>query len=104
MEAKRIYKLRNSPGLKGTLSKALTFLYTKGQLSPAFKGRSKQFELWSKHKAPGGRVIALGSNCHPTFFEPLQAEEVIQIDLKPFEYVNVVADAERLTKGSDIYK
>lgn len=99
MDAKHLYEMRNSSGLKGVLTRIIVFVYRKVRLPAFFRQSLCRTKIWNEYKAgSGGRVLALGSNSPPEYFREIRARELIQIDIKKFEFVDMVVDAEILSE------
>ena len=99
MDARSLYHAAATmPGLKGRLLRALVRVYR--LTPPSVPGRREPIEE-PYHRYLGGRgeVVLLGSNHPPEALA--QFESVTQVDIKPLEHVDVVADAEELPRTFD---
>jgi SAM-dependent methyltransferase len=103
MEAKELYELRNERSLRGRIMRALVHLHKNGRPSRWYPRAVRneppmQDRLFQQHLGGQGDVLLLGSNLPPEALGGLRSGRVTQVDRKEFPHVNLVADAEELTR------
>jgi SAM-dependent methyltransferase len=97
MDAKRLYELRKSTGLRGSIIRVLVFIYLKIRPPyphPLRRQHVKAFESYLNGK---GRILMLGSSLPPARLKGFGEAEVVQLDIQKFPNVDIVADAETMS-------
>lgn len=95
MDIKTLYELRTDRGFRGRLISALVWSYQNIRPPSPYPERNQQFRLFEKYLSGKGSTLLIGSNLPP---ERLKGyERVTQIDLKRFEHIDQVVNAEEMS-------
>lgn len=98
MDAKAFYELRHEKSVVGSLVRAAVSVYTKARPPRPYRTRNQEAQVFERHLGARGDVLLLGSNLPPEKLEAYKGQRVAQLDRKPLPHVDIVADAEALSK------
>ena len=97
MDARKLYEMRTQPGIIGWAVRLLVFIYTRVRPPHPYPGRNQQFRVFGDYLQGRGDILLLGSNLSRGVCNEFGNSRVVQVDIKPMENVDVVANAEELT-------
>ena len=96
MDARSLYEsAKTRTGVRGFILRGLVFLYV--HVRPRWPGRgNRRIEVFQRYLGGRGDVLLIGSGEPPKALSGFGSNKLIQLDMKPLEHVDVVADAEEL--------
>jgi SAM-dependent methyltransferase len=97
MDAKALYDRRLQGGFVGWAARVLSFVYLRVRPPAAYDEHDTELRVFTEHVKTAGRVLLLGSNLAPDVLKRRGYSDVVQLDVKQYENVDVVADAETMS-------
>lgn len=97
MDAKALYERRLDGGTIGLLARALSYVYLRLRPPAAYDEHASEAAVFRDHVPATARVLLLGSNVAPPLLAHRGYRDAVQLDIKAYEHVDVVADAESMS-------
>jgi SAM-dependent methyltransferase len=94
MEAADFYNLRKKKGFLSCIIRLFVFINLKIRPPRLFPSRNQQVSIYNRFFDKDAQVLLLGSNLSKEFLTKFNTKHLKQLDIKKFENVDIVVDAE----------